>query len=207
MLTPGEISPAALGALRVAATLTHLLPGLRARVRLGSLPLVDVATPGPGGAIDQTAPRVLSPCAFRSAVAHAHQRRLAGERLSFLNLPAGVDPAIDLATPPGGTSRPGGLYRVRAADRWLWAFATTLDAAVAHDLGRCLVDETPLDGELRALGIRPDPATEVSIAYAETTAAPGSRAEAAVVDLLESLLARWTAHELVSASTAGTVAR
>ena len=202
MLTPGEISPAALGALRVAATLTHLLPGLRARVRLGEVPLVDVLLPAPGEAGDQLAPRVLSPCAFRSAVAHAHQRHLAGERLSFLNLPAGVDPAIDLATPPGGTHRPGGLYRVRVADRWLWAFATTLDATVAHDLGRSVVEETPLDGELRALGIRPDAATGVGIAYAETTAAAGSAAEAAVIDLLESLLARWTAHELMTGSTA-----
>lgn len=203
MLTPGEISPAAFGALRMAATLTHLLPGLRARVRLGAIPLVDVLVPGPDDAVGHLAPRVVSPCGFRSAVGQAHQRHLAGERLSFLNLPAGVDPAIDLATPPGGAARPGGLYRVRAADRWLWAFATTLDATVAYDLGRPLVDETPTVGDLRALGIRPDPATGVSIAYAETTATAGSSAEAAVVDLLESLLARWTAHELMAGSTAG----
>lgn len=207
MLTPGEISPAALGALRVAATLTHLLPGLRARVRLGHVTLVDVLVPEPGETIDHLPARVLSPCAFRSAVAQAHHRHVAGERLSFLHLPAGVDPAVDLATPAGGTSRPGGLYRVRAADRWLWAFATTLDPAVAYDLGRPLVDATPLDGELRALGIRPDPATGVSLAYAETTAGRGSASEDAVVDLLESLLARWTAHELMARSDADTVAR
>ena len=45
MLLPGEISPAALGALRVAASLTHLLPGLRARVRVGPTSLVDVLVP------------------------------------------------------------------------------------------------------------------------------------------------------------------
>ncbi len=193
--------------LRVAATLTHLLPGMRARVRLGPVSLVDVLVPAPGEAVDQMAPRVLSPCAFRAAVAQAHQRQLAGERLSFLNLPAGVDPTVDLTTLAGGASRPGGLFRVRAADRWLWAFATTLDATVAYDLGRSLVDETPVVGDLRALGIRPDPATGVSIAYAETTAAAGSATEDAVVDLLESLLARWSAHELIEGSSASTVAR
>lgn len=207
MLIPGEISPAALGALRVAATLTHLLPGLRARVRVGPTTLVDVFVPEPGEAVAPTALRVLSPGAFRCAVGQAHRRQQAGERLSLLGLPGGIDPAVDVATPPGGASRPGGLYRVRAADRWLWAFATTLDAAVALDLGRPLVAEADLGHDLCALGIRADPVTDVSVAYAETTATAGSAAEAAVIDLLESLLARWTAHELVEGATAGTVAR
>ena len=50
---------------------------------------------------------------------------------------------------------------------------------------------------VHALGIRPDAATDVSLVYAETCTGPGSSSEAWVQDLFESLLARWTVHDLV----------
>jgi hypothetical protein len=203
------ISTRSLAALRVAATLTHCLPHVRARIGVDGRALVEVrapderepAWPAPG------APHVLSPCSFRCAVAQAHRRTEAGEALSFLHLPAGVEPRIDIATPGNGAARPGGLYRVRLADRWLWAFATTLAADVAYESGQPLVDDATATKQVLALGIRPDPATAVSLAYAETTADPGSDAEAAVIDLLESLLARWTMHDLLTAAGGGRVDR
>ena len=50
------------------------------------------------------------------------------------------------------------------------------------------------------LRLRWDPLTEVTLAYVETSAAPGSPQEAAVIDLLDALLARWTVDELISPS-------
>jgi hypothetical protein len=194
------ISPQALGALRVAATLTHGLPGLRARVRLGDEVLLDVVAADREEHPVFFGGRVISPCAFRRAVAHAHRDQAAGAVHPLLHLPAGADPAVELAVPPTGVSRPGGLYRVPLADRWLWALGVTLDAPTAHLVGADLVEAAmPIHG-VQTLGIRPDPVTGVSVAFAETTATPGSAAEADVVDLLESLLARWTVHELVAGS-------
>jgi len=192
------ISPQALGALRVAATLTHGLPGLRARISLGDEVLLDVL------AVDRDehpvclGGRVISPCAFRRAVSQAHRDQAEGAVHPLLHLPAGADPAIDIAVPPTGLSRPGGLYRVPLPDRWLWAFAVTIDAPTAHLLCADLVSAAMPIEQVQTLGIRPDPATDVSVAFAETTARPGSDAEAEIVDLLESLLARWTVHELVT---------
>jgi hypothetical protein len=201
------ISPQALGALRVAATLTHGLPGLRARVRLGDEVLFDVlATDRDGHPVDLDG-RVVSPCAFRRAVAHAHRCHGAGAVHPLLHLPAGADPIIDLTAPPTGAVRPGGLYRVPLPDRWLWALAVTLDAPTAHLAGADLVDAAMPIAGVQTLGIRPDPATEVSVAFAETTARPGSDEEADLVELLESLLARWTVHELVEGPDVSSGAR
>jgi hypothetical protein len=201
------ISPQALGALRVAATLTHGLPGLRARVRLGGQVLFDVvATDRDEHPVDLGG-RIISPCAFRRAVAHAYRDQAEGAVHPLLHLPAGADPIIDLTAPPTGVSRPGGLHRVPLTDRWLWALAVTLDAPTAHLVGADLVDAAmPMDG-VQTLGIRPDPATGVSVAFAETTARPGSDDEADLVELLESLLARWTVHELVEGSAVDRGAR
>jgi hypothetical protein len=54
--------------LRLAATLAHALPGLRLRVRDGQRTLLEVARPPlPAGPAMET-------CAFRMAVARAHER-------------------------------------------------------------------------------------------------------------------------------------
>lgn len=189
------ISEQGLAALRIAAALCHGMPRVRARIRAGDTVLLHVLNP----ANDEQLPtdgRVLSPCAFRCSVAQAYQRIQAGQQLSFLHLPVGVDPAIDIATPSSGTARTGGIYRVPLEGRWLWGFATTLHADVAFDLGADVVAAAELSSVV-ALGIRPDLALGVSLAYAETIAAPDTAEERDLVDLLEALLARWTAHELV----------
>jgi hypothetical protein len=201
------ISPQTLGSLRVAATLTHGLPGLRARVRLGAEVLFDVLAPERGEQPVDLGGRVVSPCAFRRAVGHAHREQAEGALHPLLHLPGGADPVIDLEVPPTGASRPGGLYRVPLADRWLWALAVTLDASTAHLAGADLVDAAMPIAEVQTLGIRPDPATDISVAFAETTARPGSDEEADLVELLESLLARWTVHELIEGTDVSSGAR
>jgi hypothetical protein len=75
-----------------------------------------------------------------------------------------------------------------------------LDPVIAFEAGTDIVADVIPDGVV-ALGLRPDPATEVSLAYAETPATPGSEAHDAVLDLLEALLARWTTHELLATTT------
>lgn len=195
------ISAGGLAALRVTAALCHSLPRVRARIRSGDTELVHVLNPEPGEAPPRHG-RVVSPCAFRCAVARAHQRHAAGQQLSFMHLPPGVDPAVDIATPSSGEARPGGIYRVPLGDRWLWAFATTLDPDTAYELGIDLVTRATLPA-VNALGIRPDPALEVSLAYAETIASPASDDELALLDLLEALLARWTTHELLASACSG----
>jgi hypothetical protein len=190
------ISTTGLAALRIAATLTHSLPRVRARILAEERLLLDVAAPGSVAAPGLV--REVSPCAFRGAVARAHQATLAGERLSFLHLPAGTDVTIELDVPPCGVARPGGIYRVPMAGRWMWATATTLDLDAAHELARPLVETVTADLGAATLALRPDHGTGVTLACVETTAVPGSIAEEAIVELLESLTARWTAHELMA---------
>lgn len=209
------ISTRTLGELRVAATLTHALPGLRTLVRVEGRTVLDVrstATTGearcgavPDGAECEEGALVISPCAFRSTVARAHRQHVAGQG-PVLGL--GADPVVEMCAPPGGGEiRPGGLVRVALEDRWLWAFGTTLDPQVAYELGEEIVDVCLEGTELQALGIRPDEATGVNIAFAELRAPVGVEHEAGAVEILERLLARWTAHELLLASGAKHVVR
>jgi hypothetical protein len=192
------ISDRAMTAMRVAATTAHLLPGVGVRVRHGADLLLDVrpvsdgAAPGP-----DLGCRTATPAQFRCAVARAHRRRAAGEPLTFLGLAEGCEPNVELGTPPGSAHRPGGIERVPLSGRWLWAMASTLGAETAHRLGADLVEAAlPMRG-LRAMGIRADDATDVSVLYAEVDEPPGSSTEVELLDLFEQLLARWTVHELL----------
>ena len=115
-----------LGELRAAATLTHSVPGLRARIRAGGEVVaevrrghVDPALRAPG------TPLVLSPCGFRAAVGQAVQHHRDGRQLQFLDLPEGTDPDVELS-PASGDSRPGGLFGARLEECRIWAFATSL---------------------------------------------------------------------------------
>ena len=192
------ISDHGLGALRVAATLAHTLPGLALRVEAGGRHLLAVGRSGDDGS---GGPRC-TPCGFRTAVGRAHRRHRAGERLAFLDLPEGTEPDLLADLPEGGAVRPGGLHRVPSSGRWLWAFATTVPVDVAREVGAPVAAAAPPLAAGDLVGLRWDELTEVTVAYAETSARPGTAAEAAVVDLLEQLLAACTAHELVLAATA-----
>ncbi len=187
------ISDRGMSSLRVAATLTHVLPGLGARIRHGETVILDV-DPTTGSV---PSPRRITPAGFRCAVARAHRRRLDGEELRFLDLEAGCDPVVDIGVPNQGIGRPGGIFCVPVAGRWLWGMAATIDAAIAYDLGAEIVEAALPEPGVHALGIRPDLATDVSLVYVETCTGPGADSERWVQDLLESLLARWTVHDLV----------
>ena len=115
------ISPSGFAALRVAATLVHTVPGLRARLRDGDRVRAEVArADGPDPVLDAAGVTRLSPCGFRKAVVEASLLHQAGRSLALLDLAS--DPAIDIGVPPDGRSWPGGIYRVPLEQRWLYAF-------------------------------------------------------------------------------------
>ena len=195
------ISTSGFAALRVASTLVHTVPGLRARLRdrtdvravVGRF--ADEDAPLPEGV-----PR-LSPCAFRKAVIEASLLHEGGRSLALLDL--ATDPAIDIGVPSDGRSWPGGIYRVPLEQRWLYAFATTLDADVCHLVGRSVVEAAGPLPELDALGMRGDTDTGVTVLYAESTTTLTPLDELRVRALLEDLLACFTAEELVRDLQAG----
>lgn len=113
-------------AMRLTATIAHALPDVRLRLRDGDRTLLEVVR------TDAPADGVVTPCAFRAAVARAHRLLEAGERLRFLGLGEGEAPAIDVAVAPGGAIHAGGLYVVPHADGHLHAFATTLEPAACR---------------------------------------------------------------------------
>lgn len=206
------ISDRGMSSLRVVATLAHVLPGLGARIRHedrvileidggGSDPMAD--HPATGSTWDPTtsAVRRITPAAFRCEVAHAHRRRLEGEQLRFVDLEPGCDPVVDVRVPRDGFGRPGGIFCVPVAGRWLWGMAAEIDAATAYELGAGIVEESLPQPGVHALGIRPDAATDISLVYAETCTGPGGSGEAWVQELFESLLARWTVQDLVDRLT------
>lgn len=197
------ISVAGFAALRVAATLTHTVPDLRVRLRDGDRVRAVVARPAPGDAApaDRDGVAHLSPCGFRKAVVEASLLARSGRSLALLDLVA--DPAIDIGVPADGRSWPGGIYRVPLEQRWLYAFATTLDAEVCAEVGRPVVDDAGPLPELEALGMRGDTDTGVTVLYAEAASALTPVDELRVRSLLESLLARFSAEELIRDLHAG----
>ena len=98
-------------ALRTGATLAYALPSVRLRIRCAGRVLVEVRRP-PFADRSTDRPPVVASCAFRRAVASAHQRWSAGERLSFLGLPPGCPPTIEVGLAPGERCLPGDVYRV-----------------------------------------------------------------------------------------------
>ena len=91
--------------------------------------------------------------------------------------------------------------------RWLYAFATTLDAESCHEVGRPLVEAAGPLPELQALGMRGDADTRVTILYAESATTLTPLDELRVRALLEELLACFTAEELVRELTRDAHAR
>ncbi len=225
------ISSQGLAGLRIAATLVHGVPGLQMTVRgSGGDVAASVGWPngsghagsghaGSGHAGTESDPDrpetgrdtlVLTPCAFRKAVAQAHALHEQGRRMAFLDLGPGCDPRVEMILPARGAMFGGGIFRVPLDGRWLFAFGTTLDAATCRSVAADLVDEALPLGMLAALGVRSDDDTDVSIVYAETAVrvAPhpsrpvtrpvaGTDEEARLIDLLQAMLARFATHELL----------
>lgn len=170
MTAPGWV------ALRLAATLAHVLPGVRLRLRHGSgAPLVVARSPGGEGP-------VVDACAFREAVVAAGR-----EGGGASDLIAGDLPVIEVGAPPDGCVHPSGIIRVVLDRVEVTAFATTLaPAACASAFGLRAADWV--------VHRHHDEATGVTVVHVE--AAAGLRR--AVLDLMEDLLASCVAEELAS---------
>src|SRR5262245_37410693 len=122
------LSEAGLRAFRVAATLAAVAPGVRLRICDGARLLTEVHRPPlPADA----GHRVVPPCVFRLAVAHACEVAAAGNPVAFVGLPVGGDPTIHVGLPSGDLTLPGGIWRIRHHDQWTHLFATTLSLADA----------------------------------------------------------------------------
>ena len=185
-------------ALRTGATLAYALPSVRLRIRCAERLVVEVRRP-PFADRSTHRPPVVAPCAFRRAVASAHRRWSAGERLSFLGLPPGCPPTLEVGLGPGERCLPGDLYRVRMGVDWLHLFATTMPVERCKDAAGDGVQISPADeaasGRIR-VGFHRDAATDMTLVHVASAA--GERGAAArAVDALQGVLGRCLAAELV----------
>lgn len=189
-------------ALRVSATLAHAVPALRVRLRdadelyveVGSFP-DDRLGPVVGG--EPGAPRLrLSPCQYRMAAAKGWSMQDEGRPIRMLDLPG--DPAVDVGVPSGGATLASGIHRVPFGGRHLFVAATTLTVdAVAE----CVAGDDP-DDDLEAfaerwgVALRADPATGVTVVWAELDA--GDRGlQHAMLETLERVVFRIAVAELL----------
>lgn len=150
-------------ALRRAATIAHALPGVRLRLRYGPETLLEVARP------PMPSPAAIDPCAFRRAVARAHEDLKAGRAASFLGLPTGWDPAIDVGVRSGDLAHLDGLYRVAVGDVDVHAFATALSPRRCREL--LLERATSVcrhPSAAASVQLRHDVATEITVVHALT---------------------------------------
>ncbi len=149
--------------LRRAATVAHALPGVRLRLRNGTSTLLEV------GHSSQPSPGVIPPCAFRHAVARAHEHLKSGCAIRFLGLPSGDDPAVDVGVRHGDRAHFDGLYRVNVGDMDVHAFATTLsprrcrELLIERDASVCRHPSAA--GSVR---LHHDAATEITLVHALT---------------------------------------
>lgn len=173
-----------MAAMRIAATLAHVLPSLRVRVRNHHETLLEVAHPA-----EATGPAI-GACAFRRAVACAHEQSKRGVRMAFMGLPAGEEPMIDVGVRPGDAALPGGVYRVTAGDQTIHGFATTLAARHCRQVLEALPDAG------HVVRLHHDAATEVTFVHT-VIANPDAPTDAAhLAPALEALLAAEVVREL-----------
>lgn len=189
-------------ALRLSATLAHAVPALRVRLRHGGRAHVEVAA-GHGSPSAPTAaegPGVLrlSPCQYRTAVAKGWAMQGRGRPIRLLDLPG--DPAVDLGVPPGGATLASGIHRVPFGGRHLFVSATTLGVdAVQAAVGEDPDDDLEALADLWEVGLRADPATDVTVVWAELDA--GDRGlQHALLETLERVVVRLAVAELLAAS-------
>jgi hypothetical protein len=192
------VTPLGIANLRLAATLVHAVPGLRARLRCADRPVADV---GPPTDADEDADDLvhITPCAFRAAVGEVHRNPGAGDLPSL-----GFDPAIDIGLPPGGRVLPGGLYRVPCGARWLHAFVLCGPAGHYSPLVAGVLAERPAPPPAGGLGLRSDGLLDTTLCFFETDGAsdPGGGRDRRTTELLGALLARFTAEQVCGTAVA-----
>lgn len=179
------MSPSGMAAMRIAATLAHALPSLRLRIRRGDTTLLEVAQPaGPAG-------RVIGACAFRRAVARAHEQSKTGLRLTFMGLAPDEEPAIDIGVRAGDITLPGGIVRVAAGDNTVHGFATTLPARRCRDVLEGLPDTG------RVVRLHRDAATEVTFVHTVIPNADAPPDGAHLTEALEALFADEVVADII----------
>jgi hypothetical protein len=98
--------------------------------------------------------------------------------------------------PRGGRSFPGGIHRVPFQGRWLYAFAVCGDAAGYAPLVAGVVEEVGGDRRPRArLGLRADELLASAVCFLEVDGPPAPD-DAAAIELLGALLARFTVEQV-----------
>ena len=112
------------------------------------------------------------PCAFRRAVASAHERWSAGERLSFLGLPPGCPPTIEVGLAPGERCLPGDLYRVRMGVDWLQCSPRPCRSSGARTRPATVSGSARPTRPVRAhrVGFHRDAATDVTLVHVASPA-------------------------------------
>jgi hypothetical protein len=178
------MTPNAMAAMRIAATLAHALPSVRVRIRHADRTLLEIGHPS------QAQGPALGPCAFRRAVASAHEQAKGGRRLAFMGLPDDVAPAIDIGVLPGDESLPGGIYRVSVGDQTVHGFATTLPARRCREVLRDLPEG------VHVIRLHHDSATEVTFVHTVIASSQAPADGRHLEPLLEALLAHEVQHEL-----------
>lgn len=173
--------------MRVAATLAHALPTVRVRIRHDDRTLLEVPHPGE---VDGPA---VGACAFRRAVACAHEQTKSGLRVGFMGLAGGADPAVDIGVRSGDAALPGGIYRVAVGAETIHGFVTTLPLRKCRQIVRALQCDPPVR-------LHHDAATEATLVHTvlPSNDAPDDAGHLEVV--LEALLAEEVIHELALAT-------
>lgn len=180
---------AGMAAMRMAATLAHVLPALRVRVRHQGQTLLEVVA-HPSGA----AGPAMGACAFRRAVACAHEHSKQGRGVAFMGVPVGEEPAIDIGVRPGDATLPGGVYRVTVGDQTIHGFATTLPPRHCRQALERLADGG------HVVRLHHDAATEVTFVHTVTATADAPPDAAHLAPALEALLADEVVRGLVGTS-------
>jgi hypothetical protein len=173
--------------LRGSAALVAVLPHLRVRVHVGGEALLDVTRGACGGEVLH-----IPPCAFHASVARAHARRLGGQDVRFLSLPAGLDPEVELSVPTGDEVLPAGMVRASLGGMWvhLAPVAQELDRVLDAVLDLCAPDEGAW-----GLGTHHDRDLGVTVLHAQSPV--GDLAAAAVArELVELGVARCAVADL-----------
>jgi hypothetical protein len=178
------MTPNAMAAMRIAATLAHALPSVRVRIRHAERTLLEIGHPS------QAQGPALGPCAFRRAVASAHEQAKEGRRLAFMGLPEDIAPAVDIGVLPGDQSLPGGIYRVRVGEDTVHGFATTLPARRCREVLRDLPD-----GQ-HVIRLHHDSATEVTFVHTVIASCDAPVDGRHLEPLPEALVADEVQHEL-----------
>lgn len=193
------MTPVEWAELRKLATIAHAAPHVGVRVRFDGQVVFDVgASPGNTSGV---AAATIDACQFRAAVAKAWGERSRSDADGPL-CDGGSSPlSIEVRLPGSAKALPGGILRVPVPSRHLYVFATSASTAVVRDeTGAATHDLVEIAG-VWGVGIRPDPATDMRLVYCEIDAAHQRTSEPEVVDLLQTLSARFAVRQLIEATT------